>query len=74
MGEFLARVRRETSIPLVVGFGISRPDHIASLRGKANGAIIGGRFVRLIEEASDDERLDAARSYVKSMVEAASGK
>ena len=74
VGDFLARVRRQTPVPLVVGFGVSRPDHIASLRGKADGAIIGSRFVRLIDEASDSERLDAARAYVKSMARAARGK
>ncbi len=71
--DFLARVRRQTAVPLVVGFGISRPDHITALRGKADGAIIGSRFVRLVDESSDDERLQAARSFVESMAEAARG-
>ena len=71
--DFLARIRRQTAVPLVVGFGISRPDHMASLRGKADGAIIGSRFVRLVDEAPDDGRIEAARSFVQSMVEAARG-
>ena len=72
--DFLARVRRQTAVPLVVGFGISRPDHIAALRGKADGAIIGSRFVRLVDEALDHERVEAARSFVGSMAEAARGR
>jgi tryptophan synthase alpha chain len=72
--DFLARVRRQTTVPLVVGFGVSRPDHIAALRGKADGAIIGSRFVRLVDEAPDHERLQSARSFVESMVEAARGR
>jgi len=69
--EFLDRVRRHASTPLVIGFGISRPDHIAALRGRADGAIVGSRFVRLVDEAPAGERIEMARRFVESMVEAA---
>ena len=72
--EFLARVRRHTDIPLVVGFGISEPEHISRLRGKADGAIIGSRFVRLVDETNPHERIGAARAFVESMTEAARGR
>ena len=32
---FLERGRRQTDLPLCVGFGISRPEHVASLIGQA---------------------------------------
>ena len=38
--EYLARVRRVTDVPLAVGFGVSRPEHVAALRGHADAAIV----------------------------------
>jgi tryptophan synthase alpha chain len=36
LGAFLARVRAHTVLPLVVGFGISRPEHLERLHGVAD--------------------------------------
>jgi len=42
------------SVPLVVGFGISRPNHVSSvIRCGAEGAIVGSAFVRIIEDNLD---------------------
>lgn len=38
---FLERVRRYTELPLVVGFGISTPAHVAHVGQFADGAIVG---------------------------------
>src|SRR5215212_1190635 len=37
LGDFLARVRSHIHHPLVVGFGVSRPEHITRLRDQADG-------------------------------------
>lgn len=71
--SLLGRVRKHTQLPLAVGFGISRPEHVAALRGRADAAIIGSAFVRLAEETAADRRGQAAREFVAAMVEAASG-
>jgi tryptophan synthase alpha chain len=47
----LARLRRETDLPLCVGFGISRPEHVRALRDAADGVIVGSAIVRLVEQA-----------------------
>mgnify|MGYP000430466958 CR=1 FL=1 len=47
----LATVRRHTSLPLCVGFGLSTPDHVREIAAAgANGAIVGSALVRIIEE------------------------
>jgi tryptophan synthase alpha chain len=51
--SYLARIRRVTDKPLAVGFGISEPEHIAALRGQADGAVIGSRLVQAIERGED---------------------
>jgi tryptophan synthase alpha chain len=46
----LQRLRRVTRLPLCVGFGLSRPEHVAAVRrAGADGAIVGSALVSLIE-------------------------
>jgi tryptophan synthase alpha chain len=43
--SILARVRRHTSLPLVAGFGVSKPEHLAALRNHADAAVVGSALV-----------------------------
>lgn len=46
-------LRGETKLPLCVGFGISQPEHLAPLKGLADGAIVGSAIVRRLQEVAD---------------------
>jgi tryptophan synthase alpha chain len=48
------RVRRETRLPIVVGFGISRPEHLIALQGKADGVIVASALLDAIAQAPHD--------------------
>jgi tryptophan synthase alpha chain len=58
---FLNRVRGETEddggagrcIPLVVGFGISAPEHIRALRGQADGVVVASRIIDAIRRGEE---------------------
>ena len=50
----VATVRRQTSLPVVVGFGISRPEHLMALEGHADGAIVASALLDAIARAPDD--------------------
>jgi tryptophan synthase alpha chain len=50
----IASVRRHTTLPVVVGFGISKPEHLAALDGKADGAIVASALLDAIGRAPDD--------------------
>ncbi len=62
--EQLSWLRSKTEIPLAVGFGISRPEHVQELKGLADGAIVGSAIVRLVGEieAGTKSRTDALKS------------
>jgi tryptophan synthase alpha chain len=47
----LAFLRQQTKLPLCVGFGISRPEHVAMLRDAADGIIVGSALVQQLENA-----------------------
>jgi tryptophan synthase alpha chain len=43
------RVRRHSSLPVAVGFGISKPEHVRAVWNYADGAVVGTRIVLEIE-------------------------
>jgi tryptophan synthase alpha chain len=45
----LERARRLTAIPLAVGFGLSKREHMEAVAPYADGAVVGSAFMRLIE-------------------------
>src|SRR5262249_45917994 len=44
-------LRQQTELPLCIGFGISRPEHVRMLRDVADGIIVGSALVRPMEQA-----------------------
>jgi len=68
MGGLLERVRRHSDLPLAVGFGISRPEHVAEACGFADAAVVGSALVNVIAEAggSAPERAGEYVRWLKS--------
>ena len=49
----LKRLRSKTNLPLAVGFGVSKPEQVETLRGLADGVIVGSAIVRQLERLSN---------------------
>jgi tryptophan synthase alpha chain len=61
LGAFLDQIRAVCSAPLVVGFGISQPDHVREVaRLGAAGVIVASALADLIERSSDPVAAAAA--------------
>jgi tryptophan synthase alpha chain len=58
--ERVELVRRHTTLPIAVGFGISRPEHVAAVAGLADAAIVGSALVRRMGQAADPVKAAAA--------------
>lgn len=52
--EQLARLRTMTDLPLCVGFGVSKPEHVRELKEIADGVIVGSAVVKKLEAAATD--------------------
>ena len=62
------RIRAITSMPLALGFGISRPDHVAEVGTYADAAVVGSALVALIAEAAPSPALiPRVEEYVRSL-------
>ncbi len=47
-GELASRIRRETDLPIALGFGLSRPEHIQQVGEMADAAVVGSALVDMI--------------------------
>jgi tryptophan synthase alpha chain len=66
--EFIARVRRHTDLPLAVGFGVSRREHVAAIGQLCEAAAIGSAIIDVIERAPPDKRAERLHAYVAEVV------
>jgi tryptophan synthase alpha chain len=65
--DLLYRVRRHTTIPLALGFGISTPAHVQTCaRAGADGVIVGSAIVEIVERTLKDP--DAMEHELKEFV------
>ena len=64
--DLAGRIRRETTLPLALGFGISRPEHVREIGRVADAAVVGSGLVQVIAEAGDSASLvPAVEGYVR---------
>ena len=60
--EFLSTVKASTSVPIAIGFGISRPEHVARFSRICDGIVVGSAIVRKVEENLELLRSNAEQS------------
>ena len=67
----VAELRRHTSLPIAVGFGISTPEQAAAVAKHADAVVVGSAIVRRIAENQDSSRLIRHLSdFVRPLVQA----
>lgn len=48
--EAMAAIKQHTKLPVVVGFGISRREHVAQMAAHADGVVVGSALVNVIRD------------------------
>jgi len=67
LGDYIARVRSHTDLPLAIGFGISKPEHMRQVGEIAEGAIVGAALINALNTVSDDEKPAKAAEFVRDL-------
>ncbi|WP_377888802.1 tryptophan synthase subunit alpha [Alkalihalobacillus sp. R86527] len=73
---FLERVKKQSNVPVAVGFGVSQPEHVKELKGYCDGVIVGSAIIRQVESQvealqntdSQKEAIEQIRAYVRDLV------
>jgi tryptophan synthase alpha chain len=63
--DFIGRLRKKSDLPLAVGFGISKREHVKALQGLADAAIVGAAIIETVENAPPGEQEQRIRDYVE---------
>ena len=61
----VARIRSATDLPIALGFGISRPEHVAEVGRWADAAVVGSALIEVIARAAPDRVPDDVQRYVR---------
>src|SRR6188474_2077892 len=64
--EMVERIRRVSDLPVALGFGISKPEHVREVGRWADAAVVGSALVNVIAEAGASDDLDKrVEEYVR---------
>jgi tryptophan synthase alpha chain len=63
----VTRLRKFTSLPIAVGFGISNASHVKAVGAFAEAAVVGSAIVRLIEETPKEEAAEAVGKFIREL-------
>jgi tryptophan synthase alpha chain len=62
----VGRIRQHTALPIALGFGISRPEHVAYVGTFADAAVVGSAIVSFLAESSRSaNQLERVEEYVR---------
>lgn len=68
LNQDLARLKESLRQPLIVGFGISQAEHVASLNGHADGIVVGSALMAALEAArSIEDAVQRARGLISEL-------
>jgi tryptophan synthase alpha chain len=64
--DLAARIRTQTKLPIAIGFGLSRPEHVREVGQWADAAVVGSALVNVIaEHAASPVVAEKVEGYVR---------
>jgi tryptophan synthase alpha chain len=65
--ELVGRLRKFTSLPIAVGFGISNAEHVKAVGEFADAAVVGSALVALVEKTRPDQAATAIGQFIAGL-------
>ena len=65
--SLVRRVRQHTSLPLAVGFGVSRREHVEAIGREADAAVVGSALIRVLMQFPRDQLVQEASRFVTEL-------
>ncbi|HUX66951.1 MAG TPA: tryptophan synthase subunit alpha [Terriglobales bacterium] len=65
--ELVGRLRRQTRLPIALGFGLSRREQVEAVAAYADGAVVGTALVERIAQAAPGGAAAAAGEFLRSL-------
>lgn len=66
--QFLDSLRKQVNLPLSIGFGISKPEHVQFIKNYADIIVIGSKVIDVMNEATPKNRQEEIRKFLKSIL------
>jgi len=67
VAPLIRSVRAVTDLPLAVGFGVSKPEHVAELGNQVEAVVVGSAIVRVIEQNAGPELPQRLEEFTRSL-------
>jgi len=65
--EKVMAVKEKTNLPVAVGFGISKPNHISELKEFADAAVIGSAIIDVIKESKKNDSVTKVIDFISKL-------
>lgn len=69
--ENVGWLREQTELPICIGFGINKPEHVKMLTPVADGVIVGSAIVRRVAQAAEKSRTEVLKEVGDYLAELA---
>lgn len=67
LSDYIARVRGNTLLPLAIGFGISRREHVAQAEKLVDGVIVASAFLDSLEDVTPEQLPQRAAAFIRML-------
>jgi tryptophan synthase alpha chain len=68
IAEHISLIRKYSDLPVAVGFGISKPEHVTQIAETADGVVVGSAIVHKVGDGGDsDDMVADVESFVASL-------
>jgi len=67
LAAYIGRIRQETDLPLAVGFGISKREHVEEVAKIADGVVIASALINHLDQLPECEQPAAATAFLREV-------